>query len=151
MSAEERYRDVVMPDGATMTAWRRSVWQVRAGDFLPDHGAAALVDSVYDDETRRHYVVLDDGETLELTRRAKVWLVRDYRGASWLSTASAAYRADCAARDALRESDALAPTSVPGIAGAPVAMYQLERDEFDAAVPAPTWRDYVREYAPQAS
>lgn len=138
-----------MPDGSTAQAWRRSAWQIRAGDYLPEHGASALAASVYDETSRRHIVALDDGRDIELTRRAKVWLIRDYRGASWLSAASAAYRADMAARDALRESGALAPSSVPGIAGAPVTMAQLERETFEEHVPAPVWRDYVREYAPR--
>ena len=150
MSAPEaRRRDVTMPDGETVTAWRRSAWQILEGDFLPDHGASALAPSVYDETTRRHLVALDDGRDVELTRRAKVWLVRDYRGRSWLSSAAAAYREDVAARDALRESDALAPTTVAGISGTAAAMYQLDAETFEEHVPRPRWADYVREYAPR--
>lgn len=139
-----------MPDGETVTAWRRSAWQIRAGDYLPDYGAGALAASVYDEDSRRHLVALDDGRDVELTRRAKVWLVRDYQGASWLSAAGAAYREAVAAREAMRESgEILAPTSVPGAAGAAVAMCQLEREAFDEHVPAPVWSEYVREYAPR--
>jgi hypothetical protein len=120
-----------------------------AGDYLPDYGASALAASVWDETSRRHIVALDDGRDVDLTRRGRVWIVRDYRGKSWLSAASAAYRAECVARDMLRESGQLAPSSVPGMAGAPVTMAQLEPAEFDTHVPAPVWRDYVREYAPR--
>lgn len=144
----ERSQSVTLPDGTTVTAWRRSARQIRAGDYLPEYGASAL-GCVTDEESGRHHVALDDGRDVELTRRAKVWLYRDYRGASWLSEASAAYRQDLAAREALRESDVMAPTSVPGIAGAAVSMSQLEPEDFDAHVTAPVWADYVREYAPR--
>lgn len=148
--ASDKRQSFELPDGSSAQAWRRSARQIRAGDYLPEHGASALAASVYDDTSRRHLVALDDGRDLELTRRAKVWLVRDYRGASWLSAASAAYRQDVAAREAMRESGAiLAPSSVPGVAGAAVAMNQLEADVFDEHVPAPQWREYVREYAPR--
>lgn len=55
----------------------------------------------------------------------------------------AEYRAQRDARDALRESGALAPSSVPGTAGADVAMYQLSDEEFDEHVPRVTFREWL--------
>lgn len=57
-------------------------------------------------------------------------LVREYRDAR-------------DARDALRESDQLAPSGVAGTAGGQVAYYQLEPDDFDAAVPPVLFKDWL--------
>lgn len=65
----------------------------------------------------------------------------------WCSRAHSAlvseYRDQRDAREALRESGALAPTSTPGAAGSAVAFYQLEREEFDRLVPAVTFKEWL--------
>ena len=56
------------------------------------------------------------------------------------------YRAARDARDALRESNMPAPTSVPGVAHSGVAMHQLEDDDFATHVPAVTFREWLIEW-----
>lgn len=56
------------------------------------------------------------------------------------------YRAARDAREALRESGQLAPSSVAGIAHSDVAMYQLDDDDFDRAVPSVTFREWLIEW-----
>ena len=48
---------------------------------------------------------------------------------------------------ALRESNVLAPTSVPGAANSGVVCAQLEDDEFKAAFPQPLFKDWLTGYA----
>lgn len=55
----------------------------------------------------------------------------------------AAYRDARDAHDALRESEAPAPAGVPGTAGAAIAMYQLDDDQFDQAVPPILFKDWL--------
>lgn len=144
------------PDGVEVRCYRRSARQVRSGDWLPEHGRYALTDAVTDDDGR-HWVTLSDtagdwsavsdDDVVTFTRRGKVWLYRQYRAPDWMAAAVESYRAARDAREALRESGQLVPTSVPGVAGSSVAMYQLERADFDAAVPAPRLADFVRDAA----
>lgn len=53
------------------------------------------------------------------------------------------YRDARAAWEALRESGAQAPTSVPGVAHSEAAIYQLEDEDFRAAFPPPTFRQWL--------
>lgn len=56
------------------------------------------------------------------------------------------YRAQRDAREALRESGALAPTSVAGVSGSSAAFHQLEAEEFNEHVPAVTFREWLIEW-----
>lgn len=56
------------------------------------------------------------------------------------------YWAQRDAREALRESGAPAPSSVAGTAGSSAAYCQLEAEEFDAHVPAVTFREWLIEW-----
>lgn len=55
------------------------------------------------------------------------------------------YRAARAAWEALRESDVI--VDVAGAAGADVAAYQLEDDDFARAFPPPTFREWLIDHA----
>jgi hypothetical protein len=57
------------------------------------------------------------------------------------------YRDAADAREALRESATPAPSSVPGAGHSGLAMYQLEREEFDAHVPPVLFKDWLIEKA----
>jgi hypothetical protein len=57
------------------------------------------------------------------------------------------YQAARDARNYLRESGTLVPTSVPGAAGSGAAMHQLEDADFDEYVPAPRFKDWLIEQA----
>lgn len=150
--------DAMMPGpyGAVVRCFRRSARQVRRGDWLPEYGRYALTDAVTDADGR-HYVTLSDApddwsrltddDVVMFTRRGKVWLYREYAAPGWMADAVDAYRSARDAREALRESGQLVPTSVPGVNGSGVVMYQLERADFDAAVPAPRLADFIRDAA----
>lgn len=138
------------PDGTDVRCYRRSARQIKAGDYLPEYGAAAVADVATDDETGRHYVALATDEVVELTPRGKAWIFRTYDAPAWMSDAVSAYRDARDARDVLRESGAVVPTSVPGAAGSAVAYYQLEDSDFDAAVPRPRLADFIRDAAAMA-
>jgi hypothetical protein len=133
------------PDGP-VTAYKRSSRQVTAGDWLPDYGAHAVTDAAEDPDDGAQWVTLEDGRDIRLTTR-KVWLYRRYTLASWQRDAVAAYRDARDAREAMRESSAPAPTSVPGIAGSSAAWCQLEPSAFAAAYPAPRLADFLRDAA----
>ena len=134
------------PDGTDVRAYRRSRLQVTTGDYLPDYGAHIVCPSVTDPDTGSVWVTLDDGRDVELRTR-KVWTYRRYTAPDWMRDALEAYKGARDAREAMRESGAPAPSSVPGIAGSQVAWCQLERADFDAAYPAPRLADYIRDAA----
>ena len=138
---------MVGPDGADVKCFRRAARNARPGDWLPEYGARVVAEPVTDPESGRHWLTLDDGRDVEATPRGKVWLFRQYDSPAWMAEAVTAYRAARDAREALRESGHVVPTSVPGAAGSAVACYQLEPGDFDAAYPAPRLADYIREAA----
>lgn len=136
----------IMPGPAgEVTAYKRSVRQVHAGDWLPDYGAHAVTDACQDpDEMRAVWVTLEDGRDIKLTTR-KVWLYRRYTLSPWQRDAVTAYRDARDAWQALRESGAPVPAgTVAGTAGAAVGCHQLSDDEFRTAYPAPRLADYLR-------
>jgi len=51
------------------------------------------------------------------------------------------------AREALRESGQMAPSSVAGTAGSGVGYYQLSDEEFDRCHPAPRFQDFLLEFS----
>jgi hypothetical protein len=66
----------------------------------------------------------------------------------WIREASAAYRDARDAWEAAREScTVLAPTAVPGGAGASVCMAQLDDATVAEFVPAPVFKDFLRDAA----
>lgn len=142
-------RDEMMPgpDGSPVRAYRRTCRQIRAGDWLPEHGAHALTDAVEDPDDGSVWITLDDGRDLHLTTR-KAWVHRRYTLAGWQRDAVAAYRDARDARNALRESGAPIPAGVvAGTAGAAVGCYQLSDEEFTAAYPPPRLADFLRDAA----
>jgi hypothetical protein len=106
------------PDGSPVRAYRRTCRQIRAGDWLPEHGAHALTDPVEDPDDGAQWLTLDDGRDVHVTTR-KAWVHRRYTLAGWQRDAVAAYRDARDARNALRESGAPIPAgAVAGTAGA---------------------------------
>lgn len=135
------------PDGAEVSCYRRGARNVAPGDWLPEHGAHVTADPVTDPDDGGVWLTLEDGRDVRCTPRGKVWLWRRYAAPVWMADAVDAYRGARDAREALRESGALAPTSVAGAAGSSVACHQLERDDFNAAFPAPRLADFIRDAA----
>ena len=127
--------------------WRRGARNARPGDYLPEYGAHVTAEPVTDPETARVWLTLEDGRDVDLTPRGKVWIYRRYDAPAWMRDALEAYRAARDAREALRESGQLVPTSVAGAAGSGVACFQLERADFDRAYPAPRFAEYVKDAA----
>jgi hypothetical protein len=129
-----------------VTAYKRTVRQVRAGDWLPDYAAHALTDAV-EDPDGGVWLTLEDGHDERVTVR-KVWLYRRYRLAGWQRDAVAAYRDARDARYALRESGTIVPAGVvAGTSGGDIACYQLSDAEFATAYPPVRLADFLREYA----
>jgi hypothetical protein len=58
-----------------VTAYKRSVRQVAAGDWLPDYAAHAVTDAVEDPDDGTHWLTLEDGRDVHVTIR-KVWIWR---------------------------------------------------------------------------
>lgn len=140
-------KDMAGPDGAMVRAYRRTVGQVRAGDWLPEHGAHVIAAPVADPEDASVWVALDTGADLQLRTR-RVWLWRRYSAPAWMANAVTAYRAACDARNLARESSAPIPAgAVAGAAGSLVSWCQLEDDDFRAAYPAPRLADFIRDAA----
>jgi hypothetical protein len=136
------------PDGTPVRAYRRSVRQIRAGDYLPELGAHALTDAIVDpDDARAVWLTLDNGQDVQLTTR-KAWVHRRYTLAGWQRDAVTAYRDARDARNALRESgDPIPAGAVAGTAGANVGAYQLTDAEFASLYPAPRLADFLRDAA----
>lgn len=144
------------PDGNQQSCYRRSARQIRAGDWFPELERFALTDATTDQDGR-HWVTLTDvpgdwsrvtdDDVVEFTPRGKAWLFREYVAPAWMAHAVETYRSARDAREALRESGRLVPTSVAGAAGSGVAFYQLEPADFDLAVPRPRLADFIRSAA----
>jgi hypothetical protein len=134
------------PHGPDVTCYKRSARQVQAGDYLPDYGAHAIGPAMQDPDDGAMWVTLDDGRDIRITTR-KVWMFRRYTAPEWMADALANYRAARDAREAMRESGQLAPSTVAGISGSDAGWNQLEPAEFAAAYPAPRLADYIREAA----
>lgn len=134
------------PDGTPVTCYKRSARQVTAGDWLPDYGAHTVCAPVTDPDDGSLWLTLEDGRDVSLRAR-KVWLYRRYTAPEWMAGALEAYRSARDAREAMRESGAPAPTSVPGLAGSSAAWCQLEREEFERVYPAPRLADFIRDAA----
>jgi hypothetical protein len=135
------------PDGAGVVAYRRSSRQIRPGDWLPEYGAHAIGDALEDPDDGSLWVTLETGQDVRVTTR-KVWMFRRYAAPDWMRDALEAYRSARDARDALRESSDPIPAGiVAGAAGASCAWNQLERDDFNAACPAPRLADFIRDAA----
>lgn len=134
------------PDGLEVRAYRRGVRQLAAGDYLPEHGSHVVGPGIQDPDTGRFWVTLDTGDDVEIRTR-KVWVYRRYAAPEWMRDALAAYRSARDARDAVRESGAPAPSSVPGIAGSLASWSQLEPEDFARAYPAPRLADFIRDAA----
>lgn len=140
-------QDMPGPDGVPARCYRRTVRQVRAGDYLPDHGGHVIAAPVADPDDGSVWVALDTGTDVQLTGR-KVWILRKYDAPAWMADALEAYRCARDARDATRESGAPIPAgAVAGAAGSAVAWCQLEPDDFRRAYPAPRLADFIREAA----
>lgn len=142
-------RDEMMPgpDGSPVRAFRRGVRQIRAGDYLPEHGAHALTDAVEDPDDASVWLTLDNGQDVQLTTR-KAWIHRRYALDGWQRDAVTAYRDARHAWEALRESgDPIPAGVVAGTAGANVGAYQLTDEEFARAYPAPRFADFLRDAA----
>lgn len=135
------------PDGSEVTAWRRGARNARPGDWLPEHGGHVAAEPLTDPETGRVWLTLDTGADVDTSPRGKVWIHRRYDAPAWMTDALDAYRSARDAREALRESGHVVPTSVPGAAGSSAACHQLERSDFDAAYPAPRLAEFIREAA----
>lgn len=135
------------PDGHDVTAYRRSVRQIAAGDFLPDFRAHAIAPAVPDPDDGSHWLTLETGQDVRITTR-KVWVVRTYAAPAWMAEALTAYRAARDARAAARESGAPAPAyAAAGTAGAGIAWNQLTDEEMAAVWPHPRLADFIREAA----
>lgn len=61
----------------------------------------------------------------------------------WRDLVTRTYREARDARDAMRESGALATGAIAGTAHSDAAWYQVSDDEFDQAVPPVTFRDVL--------
>jgi hypothetical protein len=142
--------DMPGPAGTMVRCYRRSIRQVRAGDYLPDHGGSVLAAPVADPEDSSVWVALDTGTDVQLTGR-RVWLYRTYEAPEWMSTALEAYRAAVLARESARESSEPVPAGlVAGTSGSLAAWCQLEDSDFRAAWPAPRLATFIREAAAAA-
>jgi hypothetical protein len=130
-----------LPDGTMLPGG------IRPGDYLPEHDAHAAGAAMVDPDTGSVLVPLTSGRDIELAPLEPVQVRRDRHAPEWVQVAAADYRAARDAWEAGRESGRPAPTSVPGIAGSGVAMYQLEPGDYAAHVPAPMFRDFLRDHA----
>lgn len=134
------------PDGTDVKCYRRTVRQVRPGDYLPEHGATVTADPL-EDPDGGVWLALDNGADV-LVKTRRVWLHREYTAPEWMSSALEDYRAARDAREATRESSAPVPAGlVAGAAGSLAAWCQLEAEDFAAAYPAPRLADFIREAA----
>lgn len=135
------------PNGDAVKCYRRGARNVAPGDWLPEHGGHVASEPVTDPDDGSVWLTLEDGRDVRVTPRGKVWLWRQYAAPVWMAEAVEAYRSARDAREALRESGQVVPTSVPGTAGSGVACHQLERADFDRAYPAPRLADFISEAA----
>lgn len=134
-----------LPDGSVLPAG------LHTGDTLGD-GSRVVCPPVTDPETGEVWVTTDQaGVHQDTAYPAGVPLpgvTRAPRTApAWVAEASAEYRSARDAWEAMRESGAIVPTSVPGTAGGQCAMYQLSPAEYAEHVPAPRYTDFLVEYA----
>jgi hypothetical protein len=135
-----------LPDG------HRLPGGLKDGDYLPDHDGTVKGSPLTDPERGTVWVILSSGpdgtRDVELAPAEPVAVVRVREAPAWVQQAAADYRDARDAWERGRESDrALAPTTVPGIAGSGVTMSQLGPDEYARHVPRPRYTDYLRDHA----
>lgn len=85
-------------------------------------------------------------EACRLSRQMRYWASGGPRRHEWRDYVTTIYRDTRDARDALRESGGIVPSSlVTGASGAQIAWYQLDASEFDRIVPAVTFRQVLEQ------
>jgi hypothetical protein len=140
-----------LPDGSVLPAG------LHPGDRLTDDDAVVLAPPVTDPETGTVWVTVTTTDPTGVTRQddrqlpagTPVDVTRAPRTApAWVQAAAAEYRDARDAWEGLRESTTvLAPSTVPGCAGADVTMAQLETADYATHVPRPRFADYLRDHA----